>query len=144
MKKQCSKCNEYKPISEFAKNKAKRAGCASECKECHRIIRKTYYKNNQKRESSRVRCRKKEIQQWYQEYKSTLECIECGESHIATLDFHHRNPDEKEIMLSRVAESGWGKTRILNEMNKCDVLCSNCHKKLHYKQKKNNGAVTQK
>lgn len=67
--------------------------------------------------------------QWFIDIKSKLCCSECGEQKICCLDFHHRNPNEKELNISRLMS--FGKTKILNEMTKCIVLCSNCHRKVH-------------
>lgn len=46
MNKICSKCGLEKPINEFVKNKTKKDGYASYCKECHRKTCHTYYLNN--------------------------------------------------------------------------------------------------
>jgi hypothetical protein len=74
---------------------------------------------------------------WMNEIKSTLKCEKCGENHIATLDFHHINPNEKEF---QIAQSYFSKEKILEEMKKCIVLCSNCHRKLHWEEKQTNKA----
>lgn len=68
---------------------------------------------------------------WFKEYKSSLVCSKCGESHSSCLDFHHRNPSEKEINVGDIWKKDWGARRILSEIEKCDVLCSNCHRKIH-------------
>jgi len=52
--KQCSKCKEWKILSEFHRNKTKKNG-NSECKECARIQRREYYKNNRKKMIERTR-----------------------------------------------------------------------------------------
>jgi len=70
---------------------------------------------------------------WLDEIKASLKCLHCPEDDSVCLDFHHRDPKKKEIQLSAVVKEGWGKDRILKEIDKCDVLCSNCHKKLHAK-----------
>ena len=49
------------------------------------------------------------------------------------LDFHHRNTKEKDIDVSTLIRKG-NKNKILKEVEKCDVLCSNCHRDLHFKQ----------
>ncbi|MEL0011655.1 MAG: HNH endonuclease, partial [Bacteroidota bacterium] len=59
-------------------------------------------------------------------------CEMCGESHPAALDFHHRDPSEKDTNLASVVGMGWSRDRIIREINKCDVICSNCHRKLHW------------
>ena len=75
------------------------------------------------------RARKK---QWIDSQK--VQCVRCGETHIACLDFHHRNPDEKDFLVS-IAVSKYPLDRIKEEVAKCDVLCANCHRKLHYEEK---------
>ena len=94
--------------------------------------RREWYNRNKEHAKKKVRERKQDIAEWFKEIKNTLSCIFCGENHPATLDFHHRNPEEKDILLARVTSNGWSKERILKEIEKCDVLCANCHRKLHY------------
>src|ERR1017187_10213051 len=64
------------------------------------------------------------------ELKMGRKCQSCGEDHPACLHFHHRNPSEKEFGISR-GITLWSKKKILAEIEKCDVLCANCHAKLH-------------
>ena len=66
--------------------------------------------------------------------KAQLKCRECGEDHPACLEFHHRDPGQKEgnvsIMFRKVRRERWEA-----EIAKCDVLCSNCHRKLHHDER---------
>jgi hypothetical protein len=64
-------------------------------------------------------------------YKSTLSCKICNESATCCLDFHHRDPSQKEFVLSDMANRGQSIKVIEKEIAKCIVLCSNCHRKLH-------------
>lgn len=58
-------------------------------------------------------------------------CIKCGyDKCIWALDFHHRNPEEKEFGIASYASRAWYKLK--PELDKCDLLCSNCHRELHY------------
>ena len=68
--------------------------------------------------------------EWLREIKSSLSCKSCGESRAWCLDFHHRNPAEKEYKFSQLRY--WSRARILEEIDKCDVLCANCHRDYHY------------
>lgn len=82
-----------------------------------------------------IRNRDKKIKEWLKEYKSNLKCGICGENHPACLDFHHINPAEKKFAIGRIKDfPGW--TLLKNEIAKCRVLCSNCHRKKHYEQRK--------
>ena len=80
----------------------------------------------------------KKQREWLQELKRTLFCCRCGMNQFECLDFHHRNPNEKEKNISW-AFRRWGQKRILAEITKCDVLCSNCHRTFHYKERKDAG-----
>lgn len=135
-KKACSKCNLEKELTEFAIRNKKKNTFSSECKSCHKEVRIKNYDKNRQSEKARVKKRKQEIKDWLETLKSDLKCSECSEDHIATLQFHHRNPDEKEIGISETIRYGWGIPRILEEISKCDVLCANCHSKKHWKIKR--------
>ena len=128
----CSKCKEEKSIELFSKNKSKKSGYSCECKECHKIIRKNYYDNNREKEINRVHVRRVKQVKDFKEFKSKLKCILCNENHIATLHFHHLDPSTKEIDLSTAVRLGWSKDKLEKEINKCVVLCANCHAKEHY------------
>lgn len=69
--------------------------------------------------------------EWLKTLKIGLSCIRCGEDDPVCLDFHHREPDEKEFSISLASQQGWGRARVLAEIAKCDVLCANCHRKVH-------------
>lgn len=93
---------------------------------------KSWYEKNKESEKLKTRQRKNEIKEWFSEYKSTLKCERCGENHPATLQFHHLDPSEKEIGISKALTNGWSKKKIILEVSKCQVLCANCHFKTHY------------
>ena len=48
------------------------------------------------------------------------------------LEFHHKDPNAKEFILSNVKSHKFNETIIL-ELNKCMLLCANCHRELHGK-----------
>lgn len=96
---------------------------------------KEYYLKNKEKYKRAAYGRMIEIARWLAKLKSTLQCITCGESHISCIDFHHRNPEEKQYNISRVTSSRLSKENILKEIAKCDILCENCHRKLHWEEK---------
>jgi len=79
--------------------------------------------------------RRHALAEWFNEIKSTLSCVRCGESHPACIQFHHSDPKQKDISLSDAVRKGWGRERILAEAAKCEVLCANCHRKHHAKDR---------
>jgi len=59
-------------------------------------------------------------------------CTICSYSKcIQALDFHHINPEEKDFQFNRLkmTEKTWPK--IVEELKKCVMLCSNCHREVH-------------
>lgn len=130
MTKVCCGCNIEKELTEFHKKKGGHQGM---CKDCRKVyIRNHYIKNKEKYMEKAAKCTK-ENRKWYREYKDTLRCTLCGENHPACLEFHHRDRETKAEEPSRLII--YGKKRFLKEIEKCDVLCSNCHRKLHHNER---------
>ena len=84
---------------------------------------------------SRKDDRKRSVTKWLDEYKKSLCCMRCGFSHPAVLQFHHRDRSTKVINVSEAPNWGWGRGRIQEEIEKCDVLCANCHFIEHYEER---------
>jgi hypothetical protein len=103
-------------------------------REYHRAYDKIWYQRHKEEVIERHKKKENEIKQWYQDYKRTLCCMICGENHPACLQFHHRNRVEKSFSIADMARRPTSKQRIINEIKKCDVLCVNCHAKLHWRE----------
>jgi len=71
------------------------------------------------------------------EIKLAVGCSICGyKAHHAALEFHHRDPATKKF---RVADGrNYSLKAVLLEIEKCDVVCSNCHRVLEYEFGKSN------
>lgn len=50
-------------------------------------------------------------------------------SHYSVFDFHHIDPNQKDPKFTGIKSRKWEK--IENEINKCKLLCSNCHRMEH-------------
>lgn len=88
-----------------------------------------YYKNREHRIEVKNK-RKQELRRWFYEYKrDNFECQNCGEEFPGCLDFHHIGSKTNE--LSKLVAYGYGKDRIKTEIDRCVVLCANCHHKEH-------------
>lgn len=60
-------------------------------------------------------------------------CCRCGyDKSIAALEFHHRDPESKSFSLDMRKISGKSMDELKEEADKCDLVCSNCHKEIHY------------
>ena len=57
-------------------------------------------------------------------------CSTCGyDKCLSALEFHHLNPEEKEFSISQNTNLAW--EQIKDELKKCVLVCSNCHKEIH-------------
>jgi uncharacterized protein YktB (UPF0637 family) len=75
------------------------------------------------------RKKREKIAKFLYEYKLNHPCIKCGEKDIYKLTFHHRNPNDK--IHSVASHSFTTVSAVMKEINKCDVLCYDCHDKEH-------------
>lgn len=97
--------------------------------EKNREYQKRWYRKNRLVQIERNKANRKRKMDWLWNYKANLSC-ECGENHPATLDFHHRDESTKDGNISEMILD-WSIERVLEEIAKCDVMCANCHRKLH-------------
>jgi|DEB19_MinimDraft_3_1074340.scaffolds.fasta_scaffold10617_2 hypothetical protein len=49
---------------------------------------------------------------------------------LAALEFHHKNPNQKSFAISK-AHKARSLEELINELDKCILVCSNCHKEIH-------------
>ena len=61
-------------------------------------------------------------------------CSKCGyNKNLAALRFHHINPLEKSFELDQRACANRSFKELKKELNKCILLCMNCHIEIHNK-----------
>lgn len=74
------------------------------------------------------------ILRWAKRYRIIKElggkCINCGETNMFLLDLHHKEPEKKSFDISKYRNIQWD--LILPEINKCVLLCRNCHTLHHF------------
>jgi hypothetical protein len=95
--------------------------------------RKWYRKDPKKYNAySRVKKAKRRTtnRAWVDSVKQQSKCALCGETDIACLDFHHADPTAKVLAISAMLDD-YSVANIKKEIEKCIVLCSNCHRRWH-------------
>lgn len=126
----CTRCKCEKEISEFHVRKATGKPYAY-CKGCHRAYTKAHYEANKADYIKRVTIRNKKIMTDNRvrmaEYLRSNPCVDCGETDLRCLDFDHRDNKLKSRDVTRMLAWSWD--TIMNEIEKCDIRCANCHRK---------------
>lgn len=129
--KRCNKCGLKKALDQFNKKSSRKDGRQAKCRECSNKYCRSHYRDNTDAEKARIKSRRQEIKDRFEEFKSGQCCVVCGESEICCLDFHHLDPDQKDVDIAIAVNWGYGWERIQEEVSKCVVLCANCHRKVH-------------
>ncbi len=122
----CSRCNLSKPIKEFNFRNKLKGSRHSYCRDCGKIYTRSHYKNNKQQYLKRNLRAFKKRRDFIHQSKSKP-CADCGVQYpYYVMDFDHREDEIKEHQLNQVA---YLKMEIIkNEIAKCDVVCSNCHR----------------
>jgi hypothetical protein len=135
--KKCPKCTIEKNLSEFNQNRRRKDGLQRICRVCSQNEDKKCYIKS-KELNPRIRFDKnKEVlkrrTEWVNVYKEQG-CAKCDETRYYVLDFHHLDPNKKDF---NVSATGYGYKKLKQEIEKCIVLCSNCHREFHYLERIN-------
>ena len=94
--------------------------------ERYRAARRKHYENNKDQYLARNAEAKRLKAEHIRERKS-VPCMDCGQTYpYYVMDFDHRDPAVKDKNVSQLLSYGW--KRFLAEIEKCDVVCSNCHR----------------
>ena len=104
---------------------------------CRSLI--SYYCSKTTKDKSLIRQREGRavIRARFTEYKVQKGCAVCGEKHPAVLDFHHIDASTKSFSVGSFDSYKGGWDVVYEEIMKCIVMCSNCHRISHYDEKKN-------
>lgn len=127
--KYCSSCERDLPVTMFSKNRSRKDGLQSKCKECRKKSWKKEYTENVDYYKEKRRNQQQAGKDRFKKLKAESVCVVCGESEDCCLEFHHLDPSIKDTEVSRARY--WSDGRYQSEVDKCICLCCNCHRKLH-------------
>jgi hypothetical protein len=130
--KNCRVCKQDKELDQFSVNKNKKDLLNYECKECQKEYFKEYYKNNKTKCIERAKKIKYNQLIIISQLKVEKGCYKCGyNKHSAALHFHHINKNDKKFEIS--SNIHLPLNLIQEEIEKCKVICANCHAEEHFK-----------
>lgn len=110
----CSMCRQTKTVNDYFSKDGRRS--SSYCKPCHGIWTRDRYRK------FKLQCL---------EYFGRSSCQICGyDKYIGSLDFHHIDDMSKDFAISDRRKMAFDDT-IRDELDKCALLCSNCHGEVH-------------
>ena len=110
-------------------------------KETNRRGSYTHYVRNRKKcnEQSRLRCI--ERLRFLQELKNNTPCMDCSVQYPHyIMEFDHRDPVTKEVPFCSLLSRSW--ERIFAELDKCDIVCANCHNTRTWKRRQQLSLLT--
>lgn len=127
--KTCFRCKIEKEVSEFRIHKRNPDGLQIYCKNCAREIDKAHYLSNReflvKKKSIEGKDRYRERREKIDEIKRFTPCKDCGKNwHPSQMQFDHLRDKDKNVS-DMLRNFTW--ERIQEEMNKCELVCANCH-----------------
>lgn len=141
--KKCKKCDTVRPKTDFAIDNRTNDKLAACCKFCHKEWGKKHYQLNKEKVGARLIAKRKRVKEYVNNLKRKTGCQNCSENEPVCLDYHHIDPKNKIERVSYIVSSSTSFDRINREIEKCILLCSNCHRKLHYNLRDNNfGTMT--
>lgn len=131
--KRCPNCQMEKDFSCFSSNKTRPSGLNSWCRECSKQACKKHYNANKSSRIKDAADRREKQKKFLKEYVLSLDpkCQNCGESEFICLDYHHVDPKKKKKNVSSIIHCGHSFELLKSELEKCIILCSNCHRKYH-------------
>ena len=157
--KRCSDCKKLMDESCFSKDKNRKDGLSYICRLCQSKRQKEYRQSNReilkqkskdyyKLNKVQILVKTRERNRQYLPIKYLKQtrvlhnlkvngCAICGyynrdnsNDYVGALDFHHVNPGDKKFQIT-TRTLGNKTERLVDEINKCILLCSNCHREIH-------------
>lgn len=129
--KKCNICGFKKKLNKknFNKNGEDITGFSNTCKECRSKKRKKIYQKNKDEVQKNNLERKIEIIN----KSKRIYCEVCGCTDPKLISWHHLNPENKLFNISEALDytKKYSDLDLLNEIKKCQILCNNCHQKIH-------------
>ncbi|WP_142386982.1 hypothetical protein [Mycobacterium hubeiense] len=119
--KRCPRCSQQRP-----------AFAGTYCPDCRREYNKAYYRRTPEKNIQRRAGKRRAIaaaKTYVQQYLQTHPCVDCGEDDPVVLEFDHVTGIKLRDVGS-MARAGWNLDAIRAEIDKCEVRCANCHRRV--------------
>lgn len=95
-----------------------------------------WYINNKEKKLIKSNIKRSNNKKKWLEYRSKQVCVNCGFSHPAVIDFHHVIRQNKRSVTHLAIRQNNIPAAIKEAEEKCIPLCCNCHRVLHFEERK--------
>lgn len=104
-----------------------------------KYMREVWYPKNKERHLTYVKRNKQRVTEFIESYKRARSCIDCGfsgKNFPYVLDFDHiHGRDAKKFTIGSWSHSVLSVEAIRKEIEKCELVCANCHRIRTFKTK---------
>jgi hypothetical protein len=133
--KRCGRCGKQLPLEQFARRGAARQ---SYCRRCQRTYDAAWYQANKSRRRTKVREDRAAHGAWMDSLKEGKACADCGEIYPPyVMEWDHLPGFVKTMVLADTRRAAHSKKRILEELEKCELVCANCHRERTFGKRRN-------
>lgn len=123
--KRCSKCRQWKSLEAFNRLPKAKDGRQWNCRDCNAA----WHAQNKAHHNALIKARNKRVEAENHlrifEYKFERGCVDCGERDPTVLEFDHLRDKVAPVSVLIRYKTSW--RALLHEIEKCEVVCSNCH-----------------
>jgi hypothetical protein len=127
--RRCGRCGERKPVADFAWRRRAKGQRDTFCRPCRSAYGREHYEANKQRYIAQAAVVKRKLAlertQFLLNFFETHPCIDCGETNPVVLEFDHLR-DKSFSIGGKLTTHKW--QAILDEIEKCEVVCANCHR----------------
>ena len=133
--KTCTICGIEKPFDQYTKKSRNKDGLMAMCRDCSLPRRRDQYKENPEQQRQGVYNRRAVVTERVMEIKINTPCFDCGKYYPSyVMDFDHVRGTKKSGVSSLVSiNAPW--EEIQEEIDKCELVCANCHRERTFKRK---------
>jgi hypothetical protein len=126
----CGRCRRPKPIAEFAWHRKAKGQRDNYCRPCRAAYKQEHYAAHRERYVANAARRKHaliaERTAYLIEFFRERPCVDCGETDPLVLEFDHIGQENFSISVG-IRGHKW--QSVLDEIERCEVVCANCHRR---------------
>lgn len=124
----CPKCERDEFKTRFGSEKNRN----NKCLECQNAYRRQHYIDNKEKYLAKAKRWNQQQREWLAEYKRSRPCVDCEQFFNPwQMQFDHLEDKAFDISSAITSKS---REAILKEIEKCDLVCANCHADRTYKR----------